>query len=232
MNPDQKYAKKCFYALIIFTVGIVVRPDRLDWENPDQYLTASSPTGSDGNPYEYEESQLDEMVRQFRRREARKQREAESPPRTPRASAVQAETSTKGLYASLGPLDSQVSSQLYVENIFHEAGLSIHKCQPPLERSPERSPPSGAKLEPDEIEVPGTLLSEVEHLQEELRRTKALLDTERGRFFTLLERATQQRDRYREEARKWEAHAEKAVGLLRQAQSNLEIVLGDLECGV
>ncbi|KAJ7668278.1 hypothetical protein B0H14DRAFT_3693423 [Mycena olivaceomarginata] len=202
-----------------------------DFEYGETYLQASSEHGSDGEPYVPEPSQNDEMVRQFRRRQSRQERTSESPVRAPRPSASKSEDLTRSHFAAGGALDSQTTSQAYIAGLYLQAEPDIN-TQQEAAFHPTSSPEHTVKDEPVGSplpEQPETRPSEMEQLQEEIRRINAARDAEQGRYFTLLEQANQERDRYRAEARKWEAHAERAVNLLRQARTNIEDVLGDFE---
>ncbi|KAJ7312699.1 hypothetical protein DFH08DRAFT_896492 [Mycena albidolilacea] len=201
----------------------------IDWEEFEygsEYLHPSSDHGSDGELYVPEPSQNDEMIRQFRRRESRAQRAFESPTRAPRPSAVKAEDQTRTHYEAGGALDSQTTSQAYVDGLYREAGLV------PDEESQTLTPEHATKTEPMDaplLDQPGTQNSAVEKLEERIRELTDAREADQGRFFTLLEQANLERDNYRRQAEEWEASAGRAVNLLRKAQANIEDVLGDLE---
>jgi hypothetical protein len=58
------------------------------------------------------------------------------------------------------------------------------------------------------------------------------MDDERARFFTSLEQANRERDKYREQARDWEQQALNAVAKLQQARDLVGGALNDLEFGI
>ncbi|KAJ7088236.1 hypothetical protein C8R43DRAFT_1172818 [Mycena crocata] len=215
--------------------------DDLDWSNTDQYMQPSSENGSDGEPYQVEANQNAEMVRVLTRRKDREAREglddikhehtSISPSPMPRPSAVLSETVTKRLYAVGGALDSQYSSQAYIDDLQNINGYGESQPRSPLIQG-QLSPTLSPKQEPEYSFIASHESSEAENLREEIHALENLRKTEQGKYFTSLELANKERDKYRDEARKWRTLAENALNLLKRAQGELGTVINDLEDGV
>ncbi|KAJ7207732.1 hypothetical protein C8J57DRAFT_1258023 [Mycena rebaudengoi] len=139
------------------------------------------------------------------------------PRRTPRSTAAASGTVISQFYAVGGPLDSQIESQAYISGLYHAAGQSIHIQSLPL--SPVLSPkPEHVELDIPDIAI-NPVLSEADQLREEIQGLRERMDDERAQFFTSLEQANRERDKYREQApRDWEQQALNAVAKLRQAR--------------
>ncbi|KAJ7249681.1 hypothetical protein C8J57DRAFT_1239690 [Mycena rebaudengoi] len=177
--------------------------DGYDWANETQNLQPSSEHGSDGEMYLPEPTQQDEMKRVFlRRKSIQGQERTDESPR---------------FYAVGGPLDSQIESQVYISGLYyHAAGQSIHTQSLPL--SPVLSPkPEHVELDIPDITI-NPVLSEADQLREEIQGLRERMDDKRARFFTSLEQANRERDKYREQAHDWEQQALNAVAKLQQAR--------------
>ncbi|KAJ7662805.1 hypothetical protein DFH06DRAFT_1325156 [Mycena polygramma] len=122
----------------------------LHWQQKEDLLAPSSEFGSDGELYQAEASQHHEIIRVARRREERqaKRQRSESPSQSPpRASALPGKSKTSSLFDPGGPLDSQVSSQAYIAQMHHDAGMSIHTQTKSLSCHPLLGPNSFSVFE-------------------------------------------------------------------------------------
>ncbi|KAJ7022324.1 hypothetical protein C8F04DRAFT_1240867 [Mycena alexandri] len=206
-----------------------------------QYLQPSSVHGSDGEEYQVEPSQADEIARVKQRRADRRRRADESPARTPRASMREALNKTKEHFDAGGPFDSQTSSLEFTTELFHGAGLSVHtqsSSQEAPDESPVKSEPVDCPVKSEPVDQP-TVEAEPRHgfielelLRGQLEALKAVRHQEQGRYFDRLEALTEERDKYREAATKWEAAAERATQQLQLIKADIVTVVDDLEGGI
>ncbi|KAJ7159911.1 hypothetical protein C8R43DRAFT_947990 [Mycena crocata] len=214
--------------------------DDLDWNHPEQYMQPSSKNGLDGEPCQVEANQNTEMIHVLTRQKDQEAREGDNIAHKhislslcpmPRPSAVSSEAATKQLYAEGSPLDSQYSSQAYIFDLHNKNGYDESQPRSPLIDNPS-SPTLSPKQEPRYTVVPGSESSKAENLQDEVHALKNLQKTEQGEYFTSLELVHKERDKYREEARKWQSLAKNALNLLKRAQGELGTVISDLEDSV
>ncbi|KAF8145180.1 hypothetical protein K438DRAFT_1782118 [Mycena galopus ATCC 62051] len=166
--------------------------DRLKANYNSEFLQHSSEHGSDGELYEPEPSQEDEMLRTMLRREERDTRTtyaaSESPPRrTARPSTHQEITSMHGNSNS-----TFSNAQLII--------LAV-PVSPPCTISPkvEQIQEIDFKPHPAALETSETSINKC--LQARVRELEANLEVERGDFRTRLEKLAEDRNRYREQAR-------------------------------
>ncbi|KAJ7736280.1 hypothetical protein B0H16DRAFT_1764229 [Mycena metata] len=203
----------------------------VDLTNPD-LLQPSSDFGSDGEPYQPEPSQQDEMLRIHRRRAKRERSpSAESSESIPRRSALPGRVTTASYFQPGGFFDEETSSLAFVTDKFHEVGQSVHtqNDSPRTDSSPAAE--SEIKSEPLDPLINPSEYTELQQLRHQLAQARTLLDKQQGSFFTRLEALRLERDKYREEAQKWELKAESALQRLRNAFGNIGAVISDLEDG-